>query len=166
MHTLTHTTTGLLIGAIAFPNEPAFQALCVLASNLPDATLVSNWLRARKTDNTSHHNERSKEISHSIFVWGILCGASLIWIPICIPFAISGLVHVLFDVFSHGHGMNQAIRESDAGMLWPFRRRIGDLIGYVWEYRHRDGSIPWPPKPLELGIIVSTVVMFLITVFA
>lgn len=167
MHTLTHASTGLLIGAIAFPHDPLLQILCVVGSNLPDTVLLSNWLRSRRTNKApEHRQEIAKEISHSLFVWGLASGASLVWFPIAAPLAITPLIHVILDVLSHGRGMEQRFRECDAGMLWPFRKRIGDLIGYIWEYRHRDGRAPWPPKPLEIGIISITLIASLVTIFS
>lgn len=167
MHTITHAATGLLIGAIAFPHNPLLQTLCVVGSNIPDTVLLSGWMKSLRTKQKPEHNKSiSKEISHSLLVWSVASGASLAWFPNAVPIVITPLLHVVLDTLSHGRGMDPQFQSCDAGMLWPLRKRINNFIGYVWEYRRKDGRASWPPKPLELGVISCSLALALIVIFS
>jgi hypothetical protein len=168
MQTYTHVLMGGVIAAIFFRDNTLAQVGCIVASAVPDLTMVPQYLKdlvAKRQPMTQQSDKLIlwKEIGHSFLLWFLLTvlGATLLakFGPTLLATALGGLTHTIVDILTHGTGPreNRPYWDTDVKFMWPTSMDLRPLG--VWEYRIAHGVLR--PKPVEamvdvlcLGIIV------------
>lgn len=162
MQTYTHAAIGALVGTAVFPESYMAQLACVTGAVAPDVALAPKFaldkLRGKQAfAEQSQTDLLVKELSHSFFVWlGLwLLGWWMLprtpWWPWAIftGICLGGLSHLVVDALTH---CAPRFRDTDQGLLWPFRTKLGGIVG-VWEYRYDHGVLM--PKPFEALVLVA-----------
>lgn len=162
MQTYTHMVIGGAVGAVCFLHEPVAQAAFILGAVIPDVPMIMLFGLDRIAGRSPLVEQSkgwifAKNICQSFFLWagfligGLLGSASLL------ALGLSGLVHILIDVLTHG---DSKYNGNDGTYAWPLH--LESIAG--WDYRHGTGIL-WPPKIFEATVLCVGIVVIVTSWF-
>lgn len=159
MQTYSHLAIGVLAGAIAFPDNPAAQASCIIGSIAPDIILappfiLDKWRGRQALTEQSGRLLQAKEVINSLplsllFVGFAFMFAGPVWL---VAFLTGYTTHLIVDVLTHA---GRQYADTDPSFAWPLRVKLGQRFG-IGEYRYDFGVLK--PKPAEIVILIITII--------
>jgi membrane-bound metal-dependent hydrolase YbcI (DUF457 family) len=172
VQTYTHVAIGVAAAEVCFPGNRMAEAVCIIASAVPDLTMVPQYgfdLLAGRQPMTQQSSRLmlAKEIGHSLPLWALL-GLIGTFLPLALGLVVlasaaGGFLHIVVDILTHGTGPkeNRPYWNTDTKFMWPTPY---DLRPFgVWEYRIDYGTLR--PKPFEACVLLFCVVAVAIGFF-
>jgi membrane-bound metal-dependent hydrolase YbcI (DUF457 family) len=173
MQTYTHMAMGAVLGTAFSPGNHIAEAVCVIASAVPDLTMVPQYaldMLAKRQPMTKQSSGLmiAKEIGHSLPLWFLIFILTIFFVSpmqsIALAGVLGGLAHIIVDVLTHGTGSKSSrpYWDTDTKFMWPTQYDLRPLG--LWEYRIDYGVLR--PKPFELfvlfaclGVTIANIIM-------
>lgn len=124
MQTYTHLLVGAVAAKMFFPDNTDYQMTVIFGSILPDFPLILMYIIDLMKGEIPLKNQ-----SKFFIYLNNSYHSYIAWLPAlyCFPLFLGINSHLLLDHISHS---KDDYKESDPGMLWPFKIKLRGLFDY------------------------------------